>query len=355
MIRREITQSLRRPVDRRTFLRRVGLLAAGAAAGGAAVAAVVRRRRGDGPGESVTRIAMGTFVTVTVDDVDAARARRAIAGAFEAMDRSIAPLDRHDRRSPLARLNATGHLDAPPADLVAVLARARRLHDETGGAFDPTVAPLVDLFARRVGVEHHLPTPTELDAALRRTGMDRVRTVRGALRLERPGMALTLDGIAKGYVVDRMAEALERAGARRWLVDAGGDIRVAGAGRAPWRIAVQDPDHRGRYPDVIALAEGAVATSGSYEVFYDDARLYHHIVDPRTGRSPRDLVGASVCADTAMDADGLATAVMVLGADDGLALAESRTGVDVLVVDAGSRVQRSRGWLRRSEQVEHVG
>lgn len=354
MIRREIAHSLSQSIDRRTFLRRVGALSAGAALGGAGVAAVVRRRAAGGPGESVTRIAMGTFVTVDVDDDHRDRALEAIEDAFDAMDRAVDRLNRHDRRSALAVLNERGVLAAPPRDLVVVLERARRLHEATRGAFDPTVAPLVDLFARRVGGEHRRPSESELGEALDRVGMDRVRVSAGEVRFDREGIAVTLDGIAKGYVVDRMAEALERAGVRRWLVDAGGDIRADGGDRAPWRVAVRNPDG-GRYPDVIRLERGAVATSGSYEVFYDDARLYHHIVDPRTGRSPHDVVSASVCASNAMDADGLATAAVVLGADGALALANENAGVDVLVIDAGGSVIRSRGWSRRSEQVQDVG
>ena len=109
-----------------------------------------------------------------------------------------------------------------------------------------------------------------------------------SLRLGREGMALTLDGIAKGYVVDRMVEVLAAHGVRHALVDAGGDIRALGgrADRRPWRVGVQDPRRPEALVEMIALADAAVATSGDYVRFHDVERQYHHTVVPSTGRSP---------------------------------------------------------------------
>jgi thiamine biosynthesis lipoprotein len=159
-------------------------------------------------------------------------------------------------------------------------------------------------------------------------------------------MRLTLDGIAKGYIVDAICAELVRGGVRRYLVDAGGDIRARGVntrGR-PWTIAVENPWHRGDYPDAISLTDAAVATSGSYERFYEPTHACHHIVDAATGRSPVRCSSVSVVAPTALAADALATSVFVMGPNDGLAFIEKLHGCACLILDRDGREHRSRRW-----------
>jgi thiamine biosynthesis lipoprotein len=144
-----------------------------------------------------------------------------------------------------------------------------------------------------------------------------------------------------------VARALDRRGVKRYLVDAGGDIRARGAkeGGAPWTVAVRDPAGSGAFPDTIHLANGAVATSGSYEQYFEESRAYHHIVDPRSGRSPGHSVSVSVRAPTAMAADALATTVFVMEPQAGVALVERLPGCACLIIDGAGRQRRSRGWI----------
>ncbi len=295
-----------------------------------------------------TREAMGTHVSVTALGPSQRRLEDAVGRAFEEMDRLIALLTRFEAPSPVSVLNTTGRLEGPPPEVTQVVSSALDVHRLSAGAFDVSVAPLLALFESRLGgSELAAPSEAEIREARERVGAEHVAVSWRRIGFARPGMSVTLDGIAKGYIVDAVARALERRGVRRWLVDAGGDIRARGAkeGGAPWSVAVRDPAGSARFPDVIELAEGAVATSGGYERFYEESRAFHHIVDPKSGRSPAHNVSVSVRAPTAMAADALATAVFVMEPRPGLALIERLPGCACLIIDAEGQQQRSSGWI----------
>jgi len=291
-----------------------------------------------------TRAALGTRVSVTAVVPAPAQGETAIAAAFEELDRLARIFSRHDPASALSALNDAGRLLGPPPELSQVATRALGLHAATRGAFDVTVKPVLDLLDARLPAA--APTAAELAEAAALVGAGHLRVTPAGIRFAREDMGVTLDGIAKGYIVDRMAAVLERHGVRRFLIDAGGDIRVRGlnARDAPWVIGVRDPAGGDAFPEVIALPWGAVATSGGYERCYDADRRYHHIVSPDTGRSPGEITSASVAAPDAITADALATAVFVLGADRGLALIDRLPRCAALVLDATGRPRRSRRW-----------
>jgi len=296
---------------------------------------------------SCGRPAMNTHVAVTAIGPSAERLEEAIGRAFEEMDRLIGLLSRHDRSSPVSLLNASGRLDGPPPEVREVVGAALEFHGVSGGAFDPSVVPLLDLFAARLGAASPLaPSAAEVRETLERVGARHVAASRRRIAFGRPGMAITLDGIAKGYIVDAIARVLDLQGVKRWLIDAGGDIRARGQkeGGAPWAVAVRDPAGGDSWPDVIALRDGAVATSGTYEVYFDPERTYHHIVDARTGRSPTHSVSASVLAPTATAADALATAVLVMEPRAGARFVERLRDCACLIIDRDGRELRSRGW-----------
>ena len=331
--------------DRRKFLKAMGVVGAGVVVGGTSRTMFdVARLAPDVVGVTRTRIAMGTFVTITAVHESRHAAEAAIGATFEEMDRLIAILSRHDSSTPLSVLNSVGSLQGAPLELTGVLHGAREYHDLSGGAFDVTVGPLVDLFAGTS--DFSTITPLRVDETLARVDGSKLSIDRSRVKLHEPGMAVTLDSIAKGFIADRLSDNLAGCGVYSHLVNAGGDIRTRGVranGRA-WRIAVQDPDKAGAYPDVIELIDGAVATSGSYEVFYDREKVFHHLVDPRKGQSPRRSAGVSVISTNAVDADALSTSVFVLGPERGLELIEALPGRECLVVTRNRRELRTRGW-----------
>ena len=285
---------------------------------------------------------MTTRVAVTVL-ADSPHRGRDLAGlAFEEMDRVVPLLNRHLPSSAVSVLNDQGRLRQAPEELTMVLREARRVHDVSAGIFDATVKPLVDWTASAAA--DTAPTPPRELVEL--VDMRAVRVRRRSVHLSRQGMGLTLDGIAKGHVVDRMAAVLDGQGSRNWLIDAGGDIRVAGSREdgSPWRIGVQDPDKSGVYPAVTELHRGAVATSGGYERYYDRIGRRHHIVNSATGRSPVLVRSASVHAPTTMMADALATTVFAMEPQRAVAFINAIPGCSCLLVDSAGQTLRSRGW-----------
>jgi len=302
--------------------------------------------------------AMGSFVAVTALHGSPTLAENALGVAFEEMGRLIGLLNRFDGASALSCLNDAGRIEDAPRELVEVVGRSLDIGRRTGGAFDVTVKPVIDLFRDpRSYAPRTPPTDAELRDALELVGREHVRLQDRDVRLQRSGMGLTLDGIAKGYVVDGIAAALRAGGVQRFLINAGGDIRTGGdrGDDMPWTIAVRDPDaetpswdsdgwERAVIPDTLRLTDGAVATSGSYEVYFDSERLAHHIVAADTGRSPIDTLSVTVTAATTMEADALATAVFVLGPERGRSLIEQTPGSECLVIDRQGHRILSRGW-----------
>jgi thiamine biosynthesis lipoprotein len=240
---------------------------------------------------------MGTLVTAAAVTASPDRAASGIESAFEEMERLVDVFSRHDPDATVARLNASGSLVDPAPELVSVLRTSRRVHDRTGGAFDPTVLPA-------------LSDSSGADASEGRAapGFDRVRIRDGSIHTPVP---LTLDGIAKGHVVDRGCAVL-----RRWvdeaMIEAGGDVRAVGGSDGRWRIGVHDPRGDG-YLSQVHLRNGAVATSGAYDVSHGAReRGCDPVIRPRTARVPEEDACVSVVAATAERADALSTAAFVM-------------------------------------------
>jgi thiamine biosynthesis lipoprotein len=336
------------PMDRRAFLKLSGLLGLGAASAALvpvnAEAVKLDRKRHK---VSSTRLAMGTLVSMTLIHESRDGAQEAMGRAFEEMERLSRLLNRHDRSTAMGCLNHEGCLEDAPPELREVVARALHHHRLSGGAFDVTVKPVVDLFKERYAAGEPLEIPRSLlDKALRLVDARAVELQGEEIRFARPGMGLTLDGIAKGYIVDRVSEQLSRRGIGNHLVNAGGDIRTRGSREdgAPWAVAIEDPEKQGAFPDILRMRDGAVATSGSYEIYFDREKMVHHIVDPRSGGSPLESTSVSVRAKTAMDADALATGVFVMEPEEGLRLVESTPDCGAMIIARDGGQYASRGW-----------
>ena len=293
------------------------------------------------------RPAMGTFISVTALHESETLAEEAIGRSFEEMERLVDLFNRWDPSTALAQLNEHGILRASPPELVQVVSESLRYNDRSGGAFDVSVKPLVDMFIDKLAEgDGSPPDRADIREALELVGSEHIEVRERTIALKRSGMGLTLDGISKGHIVDRVAEVLQEHGVTSYLVNAGGDIRSAGTkeNRLPWTVAVQDPLKRDNYPDIIALGDGAVATSGSYEIYFDRERLFHHLVSSKTGVSPRLSSSVSVLAPTAMAADALATAVFVMRPEAALRLVNSLPHCECLIIDAEGNQERSKGW-----------
>ncbi|MGE4560422.1 MAG: FAD:protein FMN transferase [Desulfobulbus sp.] len=332
---------------RRSLLKLAGLLGLGAAVTGLVPAEKLESLlfRRNQYKVSETRLAMGTYVAITAIHSSRDQAQQAMGEAFEEIARLSALLTRFDERSPIGVLNATGFLEEVPDAVGAVIGASRHYYQRTGGVFDITVKPLLDLYQARFAVQQQ-PGEQEMTEAVGRIGLESLQVRGRALAFARPGMGVTLDGIAKGYIVDQASALLRARGIDNHLINGGGDIRVSGhaALGKPWSIAVQNPDPNGRPLETFTLQNGAVATSGNYEVYYDQEKLFHHIVNARTGHSPHFWDSASIVAPTVTEADALSTAVFLMEPTEGVRLIDAMPGCACLLLATDRSQMQSRNW-----------
>ena len=292
---------------------------------------------------------MGTTYHVKVVSVrNEPRSERA---AQACIDGVLASVDRHlstySKQSEITALNRNPSSDWIPVSgtLFAVLAAANRVSVETDGAFDVTVAPLVRLWgfgaaAAAQPTDPVPPSPEFVHDATALTGYTWLELRAAPERAVRKNRALELDvdGIAPGYAVDRISSCLARAGLPDHLVEIGGEVRAAGtrADHSPWRIAIERPIAGARQAYAgVGLTDLAISTSGSYRDFrrLPDGRVVSHTIDPRLGEPVRHaLASVSVVHPRAQLADAYATALMVLGPDEGYAVAQ-RLGLPALMLE----------------------
>jgi thiamine biosynthesis lipoprotein len=285
--------------------------------------------------------AMASRCEVRLFAPDAATARAWSEVAIAEVRRIEAKYSRYRDDSVTTRINAAAG-GAPvnvDSETAALLEFAGRLFEESGGRFDLTSGVLRrawDFKARCI------PTQDELDALLPLVGWPLVEWRAPALRLPSAGMELDFGGIGKEYAADRAAELLRQAGARNGFVNLGGDIRGVGAAPdgTPWRIGIQHPRARTDLLGSIELADGAIATSGDYERYFErDGRRYFHILDPRSGWPAHHWQCVSVAAPACVAAGACATVAMLAPRDEAIAFLR-RQGFEFLAVTAGGEVVR---------------
>ena len=281
--------------------------------------------------------AMGTsYLVKVVSAADTPASYQALsAGVQTAIERVNQSMSTYLDESEISQLNRQS-ADVPfeaSKDLRAVLAQALVISRETGGAFDPTVGPVVNAWGFGPNKTTKPPPETELRSAQARVGFKKIRIDESTQTIHKAqaDVYVDLSAIAKGYAVDQVTAFLVESGQRDFLVEIGGELRTSGLNhrRKPWRLAVERPGpgqgdvHKNA---IIDLGTGAMATSGDYRNFYEvDGQRVSHTIDPRTGRPiTHSLTSVTVVAPTCMEADGWATALNVLGPDEAMGLAEKK-------------------------------
>lgn len=291
------------------FPSRRRFIAIGAAAAG--VAALPGTSRARVPVATWRGIALGADASATLAGISQSQARPLFARMEAELGRLEGIFSLYRAQSALSRLNRLGRLRNPPPELLELLSLSDTIHAATEGAFDPTVQPLWSLYADAV-MRNRMPRESEIRAARRRIGWQALRYDSDLVEFARPGMALTLNGIAQGYVTDRITELLRARGFGNILIDMG-EIRASGTrpGGGPWRAGIADPDG-GVLPLRIGLSDRALATSAPAATVLDSAGRIGHIFDPRPAATGTRWRQVTVSADRAALADGLATALCLL-------------------------------------------
>ncbi len=247
--------------------------------------------------------------------------------------------------SQLCRLNRDGQLADPHPHLVEALRAAGQMSQRSGGAFDATVQPLWAAYAaaQRQG---RLPDDVEIESARRLVDWQGVTASPGRIRLARPGMAVTLNGIAQGYAADRVLSALRGHGVENALVNTGEAGTIGRNNGRPWTAGIQHPRQADAFVAVAELDGRCLSTSGDYATSFSPDRANNHIFDPASGRSPTAFASVTVVAPTAVEADALSTAVFVLGVERGLQLVRSSRQADALLVLKDGRTLATAGFPR---------
>jgi len=252
---------------------------------------------------------LGAVSAMTLWHARSTVARRAITRMLAEIDRLEGIFSLYRTTSEITRLNRHGTLMAPSRDLVTVLDESRRIADLSGGAFDPTIQPLWQLHASG----QVAPDPARLAKALALVDHRAMEVGAQAIRLGRPGMAISLNGIAQGYLTDRITEILGNEGFESAMIELG-ETRALGAQPqgGPFAVGLVEPHRPATIGQMVRLDNAALSVSGGYGLTFD-ASGRHHILDPATGQSAHRLAQAAVISPRAMWADALSTAIFVAG------------------------------------------
>lgn len=301
--------------------------------------------------ESVTyrKDLLGTVVEITLFEGDRLRFDSAAKAAFAEVKRLQDIFSNYNPESETTKLSkAAGEGPVKvSSEMMEVLTEALKAAKLSGGAFDPTVGALGKLWGYS-GEKGSLPEKTEFEKALKLVDYRGIESDahNSTAALKNKGMAINLGGIAKGYIAGKVAEVLKTNGVERAIVKAGGDMAVFQPAKSlkPFIIGIQDPRIKGKLIGEAHVMAGSVSTSGDYERFFmKDGVRYHHILDPKTGMPAGRARSATVVAPDGAFADALSTALFVMGAENGIKLAES-LGIGAVIVDAHGKVRVSKGF-----------
>lgn len=254
-------------------------------------------------------------------------------------------LDRGDQESEIYEMNHAEKAVTVSDEIVEIISMARDVSVKSGGAFDITIAPVMDAWGF-YSKNYHVPSDDELDVLLEKVDYSKILLEENTVTVP-DGMELDLGGIAKGYTSDRLMELFQREGVHSAIVSLGGNVQAFG--RKPdgslWRVAIQDPEKPDSYIGSLSIENMAVVTSGSYQRYFErDGVTYHHIIDPSEGR-PADngLSSVTIITESGMLGDALSTALFVLGLDDAVDYWHTYGGFQAVFVDNNGKIYITAG------------
>lgn len=281
-------------------------------------------------------IALGAPAEIRLYTNDQSTAHNALKAGIAELRRLEAIFSLHRPDSALVQLNRSGSLSHPPLDLVRLISMAKAIGKATNGAFDPTIQPLWALYAAHFARSGGLAGPprAQINEALKLVDASAVTVASDQIAFGREGMALSLNGIAQGYITDRVAGRLRAAGLDHVLIDMG-ETRALGAhpARRPWRVGIAAPDGNGGVIRELYLIDRSIATSAPMGTPFEPTGRYHHLLDPRTGHCASYYNSVSVVATNATLADALSTAFSIMKWRDIEAAAMEMADISVFAQD----------------------
>ena len=268
--------------------------------------------------------------------------------ALDEAEREIArlesALDRGDPDSEIYKINDKRSAEVS-ADAASLIEYALSICDSTGGAFDISIAPVMDMWGFYTK-DFRVPSEDELAAALENADHTKI-SVSGSTVAAEDDVQIDMGGIAKGYLSQRLMQTFSENGVTSAIVSLGGNVQTLGAkpNGKRWKVAIQDPDDTDSYIGSVSVTDTAVITSGGYQRFFEqNGVIYHHIIDPSTGR-PADsgVKSVSVISGDGTLADGLSTALYVMGEEKGIEYWKKHDGFDVIFVTDDNRILVTEG------------
>ena len=310
---------------------------------------------------------MGTTYSIriagTVDSEELDRLTQDFDHTLQEVNRQMSTWDPD---SEISRFNHSGSTDPVEVstEFAEVVSRALAFSQSSGGAFDPTLQPLLNLwgFGSEAG-QRKVPVEAAIRDAKQKTGWQKVSVAPpSSLQKDAPEISLALGAIAKGYGVDAVAAVLDAHGHENWFVEIGGEVAAQGTNPdgVPWKIGIQYPSTQvddDRLQGILHISAGAVATSGDYRNYIEEGgAIYSHILDPRSGQAVySSTASVSVYADNCTDADAIATALFVMGPEGGMKWVEQMPGIEALFLvreTNGSIAEKiSSGFIRATGYV----
>ena len=292
---------------------------------------------------------MGSELRVGLWTTDGSKAAAAAEDVAREFDRLEGLLSVWKDGSDVVRLNRAAGAQpvAVARETLEVLDAAREASEWTGGKFDITFGALADIWKFDHDQDNSVPDRSAIESRLPLVDYSAVRVDRaaGTAVIGHRGMRVHLGGIGKGYAIDRAIAMLRAQGFTDFIVQAGGDLYVAGSnGGQPWSLGIADPRQPERVFARVPLTNATFSTSGDYErSFMKDGVRYHHLLDPDRGEPARECRSVTIVADRAILADVLSTGVFIMGPADGMALIEKLPGVEGVIVSANNEVLISSG------------
>jgi thiamine biosynthesis lipoprotein len=280
---------------------------------------------------------MGTVIEITLIDDNEEKANKAALQAFQEVKRIEQLMSPKIESGDVSRINKSSGKEwvKVPKETLEVIKKAQEISELSDGRFDITVGPLTELWRRA----REKKIPPSVEEVKEKLGLVNFKNIEmdqeGKVFLKKKGMAIDVGGIAKGYAVDRAFDVLRSLGYKNLIVNAGGDLRIGGLkNNQPWSIGIQNPREPQKILTRISVSDVAVATSGDYEKFFIyEGKRYHHIFNPKNGFPADGCQSVTIVTKNCITADGLATAIFVLGLDKGYTLCQKLDGVECMILD----------------------